>query len=123
MANYPGALRFPSLEDLQNEFSNQLRSASFRDFTLKFCKTANISIDELLRASTQHLNSSRPQGVADLAEFMNFLNSYYRLSYTTRSQILYKAVKGLPSHSHNHIGYTFNRRRSALDRGVFVFLR
>ena len=123
MANYPGASRFPTLKDLQNEFSNQSDSAAFREFTLRFCRKAKISIDELLQTSTHHLNSCKPQGVADLPKFMTFLKSHYRLSYTRDSKALYNAVKGLPSHSGGQIGYTFERRESGLDRGVFVFRR
>lgn len=123
MAHYPRATRYPSLEELRTEFSNQHGSARFSQDTTHFATKANTSIDNLVRISVERLNSVAHRGVEDLADFMSFLNTHFGQDYVHDSGALYKAVKGLPFHSHGRIAYTFQRRRTGLDRGVFIFLR
>jgi hypothetical protein len=125
MADYPGATRpFPELTEIGNEFSDQSASEGFRDATLAFCHTINVSIDEIVGVTLGYLQRCNPIGIEDLAEFMRQLITIYGLTeYQPDSTALYEAVKGIPAHSRGRIGYTFQRRRQGADRGVFLFLR
>lgn len=123
MANYPWSIRFPRNSELQRLYPNQTSSSTYKKFTLALCRKAGITIGELINASIEYLQSQRHQGVEDLAVFMCFLIQKFRLDYPLDSQTLYKAVKGIPCYSGDRIGYTFERRESGNDRGVFLFLR
>lgn len=124
MANYPGATPpFPSLTEIQNEFNNQAESEKFQDETTIFCRRENTNIHELVGITIGYLHGRTPPGIEDLAEFMRALIGIYHLNYLPDSPELYEAIKGIPAHSAGRIGYTFQRRRSGTERGVFVFLR
>jgi hypothetical protein len=124
MADYPGATRpFPDLALLRNNFNDQSESEQFRDATLALCEQANVSVQEVVGVALGYLHACNPIGVEDLAEFMRRLISIYHLDYESDSSVFYEAVKGIPFHSNGRIGYTFQRRRSGNERGVFIFLR
>ena len=124
MADYPGATPpFPNLAELQTEFNDQSESERFRDVTLALCERIDVSIQELIGVTLGYLHGRNPVGIEDLAEFMRRLIHIYHLDYPPDSPELYEAVKGIPAHSGGRIGYTFQRRRSGAERGVFVFLR
>lgn len=122
MANYPWATRFPARSELRRAYSDQTLSSQYREFTVRICRKADISIDNLVATTIDYLESPRHQGVEDLAVFMCFLIQKFKLDFALNSQTLYKAVKGIPHHSQGRIGYTFERKGST-DRGVFLFLR
>ena len=122
MAHYPWSTNFPTCAELQRQYSDQSQSRVFQGFTIRLCEKAGITIDELTNTSTEYLQSQRHRGLEDLAVFMCFLIQKFKLKYALDSQPLYKAVKGIPYHSHGKMGYTFERKRSGIDRGVFIFL-
>lgn len=126
MSDYPGAtLPFPSLRELRDEFADQIESEKFREVTVAFCQEENINLHELVGFVLGCLQKCTPRGVEDLAQLMLTLIEGYHLKskYSPDSSEIYEAVKGIPAHSNNRIGYTFQRRKSGEDRGVFVFLR
>lgn len=124
MADYPGATRpYPALPDIQNEFADQTESRRFREATISLCNRMNTPVDRLVSTTIDYLNQRVPPGIEDLAEFMRFLIQTYQLDDPPDSPSLYEAVKGIPFHSVGRVGYTFHRRRSGSERGVFIFLR
>ena len=124
MANYPDATPpFPSLHELQREFSDQAESDKFQNATTEFCQRQTLSVQELVGVALGHLHKCEPPGVEDLGKFMRSLIYIYHLDHRPESAELYEAVKGIPAHSGKRIGYTFQRRKSGDERGVFVFLQ
>lgn len=124
MANYQRAIRpYPSLSEIRTEFSNQTDSDRFSEKTKNYCNKINISIDELIGLTIGYLSQRPPEGIEDLEVFMEFLIMIYKLNESHDSPALYEVVKGIPANSQGRIGYTFNRRKTGNQRGVFIFLR
>ena len=124
MANYPGATPpYPRRRDIQSEFSNQSESEKYRNVTVSFCNKREININELVGFTLGFLEARNTDGIEDLLVFMEALGEIYNIRHAQRNESLYEAIKGLPAHSDNRIGYTFQRRKSGNKRGVFLFLR
>lgn len=123
MAGYPGARRIPALLTLRQEFRDQSASIRYHRSIELLSRRTKVPTATFVNDTISYLTSLRAHsGVEDLLRISQLWIRRYRLPLTPQSQLLYQAIKALPSVSRHRIGYTFQRRRPHLDRGVFVFL-